>query len=80
MANQRSPGEHGDRVPCEVVLRRPEPSGDEDRLRARGSQLERLDDPLEVVSDGLAMQHVDPDRREPLRHPPRVRVGDLSEQ
>ena len=47
---------------------------------ARGREAQRLDDPLQVVADRLVVHDVDADLGEPLRHPLRVRVGDLAEQ
>ena len=80
MADELEARERGDRLARQVILGRTEPSGDEHHVRPRGSEPERSDDALDVVTDRLSEQHVDADPREPLRHPPGVRIGDLPEQ
>ena len=64
----------------EVVLGRPEPAGHEHDVGPTERDLQHLDDPRDVVADRLVVQDVDPDRGEPFGDPPRVGVGDLTEQ
>ena len=80
MEHQRHARERGDRIARDVVLRRAEPAAHEHDVGARGREAQRLDDPLQVVAHRLVVHDVDADLREALRHPLRVRVGDLPEQ
>src|SRR5262249_57173396 len=70
----------GDRLAGRVVLGRADPAGHDDEVGALPGSLEQADDAALVVADLRDVVDVDPERRELLRQPGRVRVDDVPEQ
>jgi hypothetical protein len=80
VAHHRRSHHHGERIARDVVLRRPEPAGDDHDVGAGRREPDRLHDPVEVVAHRLVMQDIGADPGEGLRHPPGVRVRDLPQK
>ena len=80
VSNERDVHDLGDRLPRDVVLRRPEAAAHDDAVRSGQRSTEGEDDPAVVVPDGLVEVGVDPRGRQLLAEPRAVRVGNLAEQ
>ena len=66
-------------VDREIILGRPQPPGDEHRVRATQRQTQRVLDALRVVPDGLLEEDIDAERRQLTGDVGGVRIGDLAE-
>ena len=67
-----------DRLAREIVGRAAEPAGDDEDIDARRLAADELGDHLDLVGHRGEQARLDAERREPLRDPRSVRVGDVT--